>query len=75
LSKDFQELLEFLEIKQTFTSANHPQSNGKLERFNRSLKSEHVQRLAYADYQDACIIMAHWIAYYNNARLAERKEK
>jgi len=69
LSKDFQELLELLEIKQTFTSANHPQSNGKLERFNRSLKSEHVRRSAYVDYQDAYIRMAHWIAYYNNARL------
>jgi len=69
ISKDFQELLGLLEIRQTFTSANHPQSNGKLERFNRSLKSEHVRRSAYLDYQDACIRMGQWIAYYNNVRL------
>ena len=69
ISKDFQELLRLLEIRQTFTSANHPQSNGKLERFNRSLKSEHVRRSAYLDYQDACIRMGQWIAYYNNVRL------
>jgi transposase InsO family protein len=69
ISKDFQELLGLLEIRQTFTSANHPQSNGKLERFNRSLKSEHVRRSAYLDYQDACIRMGQWIAYYNNERL------
>jgi transposase InsO family protein len=68
-SKDFKELLELLEMQQTFTSANHPQSNGKLERFNRTLKSEHVRRSAYLDYQDACIRMAEWIYYYNNVRL------
>jgi hypothetical protein len=69
ISKDFKELLELLELKQTFTSANHPQSNGKLERFHRTLKSEHVRSSAYLDYQDACIRMAQWIAYYNNVRL------
>jgi transposase InsO family protein len=69
ISKDFQELIVLLELRQTFTSANYPQSNGKLERFNRTLKTEHVRRSAYLDYQDACIRMAQWIAYYNNARL------
>jgi transposase InsO family protein len=62
-------LLELLEIRHTFTSANHPQSNGKLERFNRTLKTEHVRRSAYLDYQDACNRMALWIAYYNSQRL------
>jgi len=54
ISKDFKELLEILELKQTFTSANHPQSNGKLERFHKTLKTEHVRRSAYLNYQDAC---------------------
>ena len=69
ISKDFEELLVLLEIGHTFTSANHPQSNGKLERFNRTLKTEHVRRSAYLSYQDACIRMAQWIAYYNSQRL------
>ena len=69
ISKDFKELLAFLEFGHTFTSANHPQSNGKLERFNRTLKTEHVRRSAYIDYEDACIRMAQWIAYYNSHRL------
>jgi len=69
ISKDFEELLVFLEFGHTCTSANHPQSNGKLERFNRTLKSEHVRRSAYVNYQDACIRMARWIAYYNSERL------
>jgi len=69
ISKDFEELLALLEFGHTLTSANHPQSNGKLERFNRTLKSEHVRRSAYLNYQDACIRMAQWIAYYNCERL------
>jgi hypothetical protein len=69
ISKDFEELLALLEIGHTFTSANHPQSNGKLERFNRTLKTEHVRRSAYLDYQDACLRMAKWISYYNSERL------
>ncbi|MCL2436364.1 MAG: integrase core domain-containing protein, partial [Lentimicrobiaceae bacterium] len=69
ISKDFEELLVLLEFGHTLTSANHPQSNGKLERFNRTLKSEHVRRSAYLDYQDACLRMAQWIAYYNCQRL------
>jgi len=69
ISKDFRELLMLLELGHTFTSANHPQSNGKLERFHRTLKTEHVRRSAYIDYQDACNRMAQWIAYYNSERL------
>jgi transposase InsO family protein len=69
ISKDFEELLALLEVDHTFTSANHPQSNGKLERFNRTLKTEHVRRAAYLNYQDACLRMAEWIAYYNSERL------
>jgi len=68
-SRDFNELLELLEFGHTFTSANHPQSNGKLERFNRTFKTEHVRRSAYLDYRDACVRMADWIAYYNSERL------
>jgi len=68
-SKDFKELLLLLELEHTCTSANHPQSNGKLERFNRTLKTEHVRRTAYVDYKDAKLRMGLWIAYYNSERL------
>jgi len=69
ISKDFEELLSLLEVGHTLTSPNHPQSNGKLERFHRTLKTEHVRRASYLEYQDACIRLAAWIAYYNSERL------
>jgi transposase InsO family protein len=69
ISKDFKELLIVLEIGHTFTRANHPQSNGKLERFHRTLKTEHTRRSAYVDDADARVRMALWLAYYNSERL------
>jgi len=69
ISKDFRELTMLLEIEHTFTSPSHPQSNGKLERFHRTLKSEHIRTTAYISYEDAKERMGRWIEYYNNRRL------
>jgi transposase-like protein len=69
ISKDFRELTRLLEIEHTFTSPAHPQSNGKLERFHRTLKSEHVRVSAYLSYEDAKERMGRWIEYYNEQRL------
>lgn len=69
ISKDFRELVALLEFQQTFTSPAHPQSNGKLERFHRTLKTEHIRRTAYVSYEDAQERMDRWIEYYNTERL------
>jgi hypothetical protein len=69
ISKDFRELVVLLEAEQTLTSAGHPQSNGKLERFHRTFKHEHVRQTAYVSFQDAKDRMAAWITYYNGERL------
>jgi transposase InsO family protein len=68
-SKDFHELTKLLEMKHTFTSPAHPQSNGKLERFHRTLKEEHVRTSAYFSYEDAKERMGRYINYYNVERL------
>jgi transposase InsO family protein len=69
ISRDFRELTTLLEIEHTFTSPAHPQSNGKLERFHRTLKSEHVRTSSYFSYEDAKERMGRWIKYYNEERL------
>jgi transposase InsO family protein len=68
-SHDVEELLSLLEFGHTCTSVCHPQSNGKQERFNRTLKVEHVRRTAYVNDDDARLRMAGWLAYYNSERL------
>jgi transposase InsO family protein len=47
IAKDFRELIVLLEMEHTVTSAGHPQSNGKLERFHRTFRTEHIGREAY----------------------------
>ena len=69
ISKDFRELAALLEIEHTLTSPGHPQSNGKLERFHRTFKCEHVRQSAYLSYEDAKERMGKWINYYNEYRL------
>jgi transposase InsO family protein len=69
ISGDFQELMRLLEMRHTLIRPGHPQSNGKLERFHRTLKSEEVRRSAYFDYEDARRRLGEWIGYYNERRL------
>ena len=68
-SKDFLDLITKLELRETSTSPFHPQSNGKVERFHKTLKAEEVRRDAYQDYSDAKRKMSDWINYYNSERL------
>lgn len=68
-SKDFLDLVSKLELRETSTSPFHPQSNGKVERFHKTLKAEEVRRDAYQDYSDAKRKMSDWINYYNSERL------
>lgn len=68
-SKNFLELVANLELMETSTSPFHPQSNGKVERFHRTLKTEEVRREAYSDFMDAKSKMGEWIVYYNSKRL------
>jgi len=69
ISKDYRELTKWLDIEHTFTSPAHPQSNGKLERFHRTLKEEHVRTSAYFSYEDAKERMRKYIVFYNEKRL------
>ena len=60
-------------VKEKYPKASarvfHPQSNGKLERFHSTLKTEHVRQTPYFSYEDAKGKMAQWIDFYNNGRL------
>ena len=55
-----------LELYETSARVCHPQSNGKLERFHSTLKTEHVRKTPYFSYEDAKEKMVQWIIFYNN---------
>lgn len=69
ISKDFQEFMKFLELTHIKTSVAYPQSNGKLERFHRSLGIECLQTNSFITIEDARRIIAQYIEYYNTKRL------
>ncbi len=51
------------------TSPYYPQSNGKLERYHRSLKSECIRPGVLLSLDDAREVVGEFVQHYNTARL------
>lgn len=47
----------------------HPQSNGKIERWHKSIKTECVRRTALGDLEEARAVVATYVLNYNTVRL------
>jgi transposase InsO family protein len=69
ISHDFKRLLQKLEIQQIFTRRNHPQTNGKIERMNGSVKQEALRPGQPSDFQEAWEILNKYSYEYNHQRL------
>ena len=68
-AKELKEYLRECGLKQIFTSLYYPQSNGKLERFNQTVKNEAVRKQSYLSIEDARNQIQAYIEYYNTVRL------
>ena len=69
IAREFKEYLRNVGLKQTLISAGYPQSNGKMERFYKTIKGECIRRSSFLSISDARRIIAEFIAYYNDKRL------
>ena len=69
ISKEFKEFIRGCRFDHVFTSPNHPQSNGKLERFHRTIKTEEIRKNSYLSLEDARKQIEKYIIYYNTIRL------
>jgi len=69
ISGDFRKSLREVGLDRVRTSVNYPQSNGKLERFHRTLKDECLSRQSLIEPVDARRQVAAYIEYYNFKRL------
>ena len=69
VSREFREFVSFWEATHVLTSPCHPEANGKLERFHKSLKSEAVRPKTPLCFGDAQRIIDQYIKHYNEVRL------
>ena len=69
ISGDFRKFLNEVGLSHVRTSVRHPQSNGKLERFHRTIKEECLSKQSLIDLDDARRQVARYIEEYNTQRL------
>jgi putative transposase len=67
-STRYLETLRRLGITHRRTAYNHPEGNGRIERFHRSLKEEEVWLHEYQSLTEARDSIARWIHQYNHQR-------
>ena len=69
ISNDFKGLITRLQIQQVFTRRNHPQTNGKIERMNKTVKDEAIRVKRPGSYQETIDILQEYEYRYNYQRL------
>jgi transposase InsO family protein len=69
ISRDFKMLVSRLDIQQVFTRRNHPQTNGKAERWNGVMRQEALRPAAPGSFEEACLVIGRFVEVYNHQRL------
>jgi len=69
IAKDFKQFVRLVGITHVRTSPYYPQSNGKLERWHGSLKSERFRLAAPTNVDAARRVVASFVVHYNQVRL------
>jgi transposase InsO family protein len=69
IARDFKEFIRISGMTHVRTSPNYPQSNGKLERWHKSLKSECIRPGTPLSLEDAKRLIQQYVDRYNNLRL------
>ena len=69
IARDFKEFIRLSGMTHVRTSPFYPQSNGKLERFHKTLKSDCIRPKTPLSLEDARRMVGLFIGQYNNERL------
>lgn len=69
ISKDFAEYLKIVGLQHIRTSIAYPQSNGKIERYHRTIHEECLMKKSLINLKDAQKQITDYIEYYNTKRL------
>jgi transposase InsO family protein len=69
LAKDFKQFIRLCGMTHVRTSPYYPQSNGKLERFHRTIKGDCLRPACPATLDEARRHVTRYVAHYNQVRL------
>ena len=69
IARDFKEFIRISGMTHVRTSPYYPQSNGKIERWHKSLKSECIRPGTPLSLDDALRLVQAYVEHYNNVRL------
>jgi transposase InsO family protein len=69
IAKDFKEFIRIAGMTHVRTSPYYPQSNGKLERFHRTIKSSAIRPASPSTLDEARLVVGRFVAHYNDVRL------
>jgi len=69
ISKEFKQFIKQAELEHITTSVNYPQSNGKIERFHRSINQECLRIISPVTIDEYKLYVEDYINFYNSKRL------
>ena len=69
IARDFKEFIRLWQTTHVFCSPHYPQSNGKLERYHRTLKEQAIRPKTPLTLEDAKRVVGDFIDHYNAVRL------
>ncbi len=69
IAKEFKEYIRVCEMTHVRTTPFYPESNGKIERYHRSIKSECIRPQTPLSMEDAFRVVKRYVEYYNTERL------
>ena len=69
ISRDFKEFIRIAGMTHVKTSPYYPQSNGKIERYHRTIKSDCIREKYIESLDDARSIVTEYVRHYNEVRL------
>lgn len=69
VAKDFKEYIRLWQASHVLTSPYYPQSNGKLERYHRTLKEQAIRPKTPLSLEDARRVVGDFVEHYNTVRL------
>ena len=69
IAKDFKSYIRLVGMTHVRISPYYPQSNGKIERWHKTMKADSIRMFSPASLEEARQVVARFVEHYNNTRL------